>query len=1141
MLFDQGARTAAATILLWNTTTGARPETYVVGGLIICRFAIGVVFTAFTRPQFHPLCIAGSQPLAISMTVVIFDSLVLILSFIRLLHRGAWKNARAIQSTTNKEQCKSFLSFSLGYAIWFMTSIPMLLGLKSIPLFVRTAVPATGLFVFIALLRYHHGALLHPTDGQRSEVRGSPLIEDAQLENAYPGLETSGNHDGTFLLDVAQIQPKASADQKATSTILFQKEIKVDVSDVQATVPADAGRLPLEESKSSPLAGMGDLDRAEHGASPDQSVGLDTAAAKKGAPGHLKRLYSKRKAGTKRPIRLEKSCDKVAPPARKVEPGSISMPILQGKVDQTGSLATFRNIPVIDLTAARENDSTRLQRFLARQKSRDVESGSRKSSDDNASLNKDEHAKNRKSSVPSDLFALPIMAPPSLVDSNLPLPHAVGSVQSIKTEPILFLNNIIYDDPITVNSIMEEAQLRRSRCKEQTLEQVQPMKKDHAPVPIPPAVEPLDGDKDRTVQRSPAQTERLGLKSPSSGTVSKSESLFKSKPGVLKASKAIDLHDSAAIHNQSGPTSAITQSNIELPCRSAPLSPNHYPVFAIEPCCPSPFPPSPPLDASDETFLAKDLSKDPSDSISPRKVSPLPPMNSSNGFSPAPYSPLPPTPSSSPTFRDSSSSSSQEPDVASPHVPSNAADEMVTVMLDHDMARSLSETSFSFATKDESRSKSFSSNPNIISAAMPWHFRVGDRIPTFSQRASRSRSNTMPPPTPLLFGYEENTPSSDQSSRSSASPLNVIYGVQERLRRYKEPPLQKDGESPRNLESKFDQLDGHNKDFSLVELLEKEMGAQQSDWLQMQESLDRESSNGGQGSLKSPTLEICVGVSPKTNVGRNVSERSEDSDSEQEEDSKIISEEVDRAQLSSALSQDIQQDTSGLESPKDTSKPTTFVDVEPPESDPGPLQQPTTAPVPIESSLLWQKQAESPPMDPYLGITQTEPQETEPKESALVQRKSLKPKRKSKRVTFLPDIIESPQPIPGRVGALGVFQLSSGISDSATSPRTSLAASCRGSMLFNYVPGSRSRPSSVDPSEFKGWDEVSIGDDEFDVSTLWEISALLQANQDPRLSSRPISIIEDFAADDDEYADGMQGMDGESDDEAESDIYCHVC
>jgi hypothetical protein len=129
-----------------------------------------------------------------------------------------------------------------------------------------------------------------------------------------------------------------------------------------------------------------------------------------------------------------------------------------------------------------------------------------------------------------------------------------------------------------------------------------------------------------------------------------------------------------------------------------------------------------------------------------------------------------------------------------------------------------------------------------------WHRRIGDELPTFSERKLNSRSRKMPPPTPLLLNKSGQKAKvvvrATEPSPPSDSPERAIQEIQAQLKRFEESSRGSVGSLLRHLPNSTS-TDVDEQDQSsrrrLLENLEKEMGQQQDQWQQMQTSLDRDS------------------------------------------------------------------------------------------------------------------------------------------------------------------------------------------------------------------------------------------------------------------------------------------------------------
>ncbi|KAK1590570.1 uncharacterized protein LY79DRAFT_488104, partial [Colletotrichum navitas] len=197
-------------------------------------------------------------------------------------------------------------------------------------------------------------------------------------------------------------------------------------------------------------------------------------------------------------------------------------------------------------------------------------------------------------------------------------------------------------------------------------------------------------------------------------------------------------------------------------------------------------------------------------------------------------------------------------------------------------------------------------------------------------------------------------------------------------------------------------------------------------------------------------------------------------------------------------------------------------------------------PLNISSSRLWQPDhTAAKKLRTTSGLWRASwvPEPPKPQPRPVTQR----PPRRNKRVTLLPDILESPQPLPDKRGTLGIFQFPWGEkSDTATvQPRPShmLMAmpgtmSTGGSAIRAALEARAQQLESAEYSSsfFDDYDEEEEGDDEvsdieldnnsddgFDETTLWEIASLLQSDQVPSKNSllplpayyRPDSFVEE--------------------------------
>ncbi|KAH8165848.1 hypothetical protein CIB48_g2398 [Xylaria polymorpha] len=191
---------------------------------------------------------------------------------------------------------------------------------------------------------------------------------------------------------------------------------------------------------------------------------------------------------------------------------------------------------------------------------------------------------------------------------------------------------------------------------------------------------------------------------------------------------------------------------------------------------------------------------------------------------------------------------------------------------------------------------------------------------------------------------------------------------------------------------------------------------------------------------------------------------------------------------------------------------------------PGPSIRPTTrrqfGQLRIESSSLWQNESKSILMEPHEGLWNNAP--SQHLESAKTSRRpaTIRPPRRNKRVTLLPDIIENPEPLPDKRGTLGIFQFPWGEkSEHATlhyhpsqAPMAMPGTMATGrSVVYPMIDSqlAQSEDNEYSSSFFDEYDEEGdhfsdfsgSGDDDFDETTLWEIASLLQTNEIPSKDS----------------------------------------
>ncbi|KAL3962580.1 hypothetical protein ACCO45_004103 [Purpureocillium lilacinum] len=139
---------------------------------------------------------------------------------------------------------------------------------------------------------------------------------------------------------------------------------------------------------------------------------------------------------------------------------------------------------------------------------------------------------------------------------------------------------------------------------------------------------------------------------------------------------------------------------------------------------------------------------------------------------------------------------------------------------------------------------------------VPWHRRVGDECPTFSDRKSTGQTRIVTPPPPLLLDQPmrpRRHPAPDPVQLES--PREALDQIQQQLRKLEDL----DGQSGANEQQRL----------SLLANLEQEMGMQESRWQQMRDDLTRISVSTAISSPSTPgtnSRNISLDVSPMVRV-----------------------------------------------------------------------------------------------------------------------------------------------------------------------------------------------------------------------------------------------------------------------------------
>ncbi|KAI1260207.1 hypothetical protein F5Y18DRAFT_263528 [Xylariaceae sp. FL1019] len=151
-LFDQFGRVFIEQYLAWAVQKGDVKSAFAFVPQILVwgRFFVGIAFVAVMRPDFNPTCVPVSSVRAVSITAIGLDAVIIGLLSIRAFTKGAAKAAS--NGTSTSLQTMTVRLVSVGLAVWMGTSVILQLGLDGLDLFYKTALPGIGLTLLVLLV-----------------------------------------------------------------------------------------------------------------------------------------------------------------------------------------------------------------------------------------------------------------------------------------------------------------------------------------------------------------------------------------------------------------------------------------------------------------------------------------------------------------------------------------------------------------------------------------------------------------------------------------------------------------------------------------------------------------------------------------------------------------------------------------------------------------------------------------------------------------------------------------------------------------------------------------------------------------------------------------------------------------------------
>ncbi|KAL2262053.1 hypothetical protein VTK26DRAFT_2616 [Humicola hyalothermophila] len=257
-VFDQFARFSIEQFLLWaiNTNDGSKtPVTQLIPQLaILIRFLAGAVFTGFARPQTDTFCVATSSLLPLGILVPALDAAIIVLLVIRAYSAGRVAKENRDGKGVEASRARALMSVLLGLSIWTGTSVPLLLGIRSIDLAIRTALPAGGLLVVIVILSASAGTLFMTRSPSRPPEAPSPrrinISRDISTSNSeYPPSRYEDLKEAAIRSSTTFVNPREAPRIKDETSVGFAAGTAREILPLPGTIaPSSTLARNLERS-----------------------------------------------------------------------------------------------------------------------------------------------------------------------------------------------------------------------------------------------------------------------------------------------------------------------------------------------------------------------------------------------------------------------------------------------------------------------------------------------------------------------------------------------------------------------------------------------------------------------------------------------------------------------------------------------------------------------------------------------------------------------------------------------------------------------------------------------------------------------------------------------------------------------------
>ncbi|KAI0888474.1 uncharacterized protein GGS22DRAFT_97770 [Annulohypoxylon maeteangense] len=1254
-VFDQLGKIFIEQYLVWATRVEGKTAglSLVPQILLLGRFGVGMAFIGLTGNEFSPTCVPVSKVLPVAITVIIMDVVIFVILAIQALSMGSAKDS----ASSPRAPKRSVGMVVIGLGIWIGTSVVLLLGIKSTELVLKTTLPALGLAILVALVTVLSGTLVI-SRGPPPRRPDSPMTRDlgrdlSSSDSAeYPpsryedvkGVTTTmtmaayaGPNDGSMPAVSFPITPTPGADRGR-----FKKNIKAKgntgklVISKPVILEQEGMNNPLQRIPTVDLATAANYERerriklAQRGSTLIAQRPAPQPPTSEGQNGILSREIS-----TKR---------------KQVAPATLA------QLERSVSTKTTKTTAGLSVEANASSTSAELSPGTEKVRRRSprqpppppIPSTFQPIRPGEPIRIPIPRPRTPPESPKSEPVKTPLQRRPTTGLPSNPRAQAMKAAkeaENLRQETVMFVNNIVYDDPNAVDNIMQGASktpMAPLNSRDSVVNRPRPIprKGDRQVFPAEPSPPRRPKSSGSIASRksilqsmpgSPTQLPPLPPPPKSAGNVSrplpndtksmtfdeKMSFLYTTPLSAPSSANGADMRRSEV--PQIPPLPAAYLADTQPPRTESIREPDSNSerrvskttdrssirttsILGIEDI-PQRLMPSADrsrnaIDEVGQSWLPgisveNERQKRPSDERSNRKSSPVLPVASRFSMSSmktesrvrdddrstiwgSVHSPVAAVDiqqarrlNARSTYIQNSQSSriSEEPEERSSYA--NIPSEVMEVMLD---------TSDSPVDRQESPEKTVQEIPTF-------HHRIGEECPTFSTRKDKIRSRKMPPPTPLILnrkGSKRAIIIQPAEPSPLESPEAAYQMIQAQLQKFEEPNRDSTGSQGGRL--------------ALLENLEREMGQLENKW---QNRVDRDSmsSIGTTTSKGSRPPSIAERRASRRASLRNTASRSKSQESTatpSSQSSGTSSENTQASAWQARLAEaqmeymkstpdllmkrnnlnflSVSKAALGSPSPPDTDEsdyeneaPGSVQQLQPTVFKPvtkvhelWKLQSPVQYPVSsglwvgvakksqrgnalnelpglsvrpairkasgsllIESSQLWEKPARNSSTSAMEGLWKK--YDPSGSSGAAARRVTIRPPRRNKRATLLPDILENPEPLPDKRGTLGLFQFPWGekSENASVQPRpTRMFMAMPGTMTtggpkINAALEARSKQLEAEEfttSFFDDYEAEEEGDnfdfsdsdnegDDFDESTLWEIASLLKSDRVPSKNS----------------------------------------